>query len=387
MKPNSSEILKIYKPGNDKLSLEEIFEDLEQISKIKKCSFCGCNASTLQEFEMVAIQHGKPELTGKAKILREVVTKNKRYECINCNTCYPADIANSLFELEDSQTGEVKFLNSYNCSSNYATEKSNTWPVEKGEYFIGNEKSTVAVCTLASTVLPKLIYSEMRKKIAIVGYCETENIGVEKVVKNIITNSNIRYLILCGNESGMEMMGHFAGQAILSLHANGISDNGRIIGAKGKRPILKNIDSQQIQRFQSQIEVINLINTNSVQEIGKTINLCLSDNNHNYDGNTVNLDSKKYIIAKNPKRLVLDKKGFFIILSQQKENKIYVEYYANSGQLLHTIVGTDAPRIYNTIIEKGFISKLDHAAYLGKELIKAEYNLKYDIPYIQDKAL
>ncbi|MCH8013087.1 MAG: tetrahydromethanopterin S-methyltransferase subunit A [Candidatus Marinimicrobia bacterium] len=387
MKPNPSEILKIYKPENDKLSLEELFEDLEQIFKIKKCSLCGCNANTLQEFETVARQHGQPALAEKAKILREVVTKNKRYECINCNPCYSADIANSLFEMEYKQNGKVNFLNSSSCSSDYAMEKLNTWPVEKGEYFVGNEKSAVAVCTLASTELPKLIYSEMRKKIAIVGYCETENIGVEKVVKNIITNSNIRYLILCGNEGGMEMMGHFAGQAILSLHANGISDNGRIIGAKGKRPILKNIDSQQIQRFQSQFEVINLINTNSVQEIGKTINLCLSDNNHNYDSNSVTLDSKKLIVAKKPKRLVLDKKGFFVILPQQKENKVYVEYYANSGQLLHTIVGTDAPRIYNTIIEKGFISKLDHAAYLGKELIKAEYNLKYDIPYIQDKAL
>jgi tetrahydromethanopterin S-methyltransferase subunit A len=64
-----------------------------------------------------------------------------------------------------------------------------------------------------------------------------------------------------------------------------------------------------------------------------------------------------------------------------------VEFYANSGQLQYTIVGMDAPGIYYTIIEKGFVSKLDHAAYLGKELTKAEYFLKYDIPYTQDKAL
>jgi tetrahydromethanopterin S-methyltransferase subunit A len=93
------------------------------------------------------------------------------------------------------------------------------------------------------------------------------------------------------------------------------------------------------------------------------------------------------IIAENPKRLILDKKGFFVILPQKKEGRIYVEYYANNGRLLHTIVGSDAPSIYYTIIEKGFISKIDHAAYLGKELTKAEYCLKYDIPYIQDKAL
>jgi tetrahydromethanopterin S-methyltransferase subunit A len=84
---------------------------------------------------------------------------------------------------------------------------------------------------------------------------------------------------------------------------------------------------------------------------------------------------------------VLDKKGFFVILPEKHKHKIFVEYYANSGQLLQTIVGNDAASLYYTIIESGFISKLDHAAYLGRELTKAEYLLKHDIPYVQDKAL
>ena len=75
------------------------------------------------------------------------------------------------------------------------------------------------------------------------------------------------------------------------------------------------------------------------------------------------------------------------ISGDKNKNKIYVEYFENNGNLLHTIEGTDAASIYYTIIERGFISKLDHAAYLGKELTKAEYFLKYDIPFIQDKAL
>ena len=64
-----------------------------------------------------------------------------------------------------------------------------------------------------------------------------------------------------------------------------------------------------------------------------------------------------------------------------------MEHYANSGELLHTIAGNDAASIYYTIIEKEFISRPDHCAYLGKELTKAEYFIKYDIPYIQDRAL
>ena len=387
MKPNPLEKLKVYEAENTGLSLEDIYDDLEQISKIKKCSNCGCNANTLKEFQTLAIQQNKTNLAEKARALQEVVERNKRYECINCNPCYPADISNLLFEMNGGQSSESGSSSSCGCSTSCVAEESSVWPLEKGKYFVGHERSTVAICTLADTELPELIHTEMNKKIAIVGYCETENIGIEKVVKNLITNSHIRYLVLCGKESGKEMMGHFSGQAILSLHENGINENGRIVGAKGKRPILKNLSVQQVQRFQTQIGVIDQIGIDSVQEISGAVNACLSQRAHKFNSASPASGSRNLIEAKNPKRLVLDKKGFFVILPEKHKHKIFVEYYANSGQLLQTIVGNDAASLYYTIIESGFISKLDHAAYLGRELTKAEYLLKHNIPYVQDKAL
>ncbi len=38
------------------------------------------------------------------------------------------------------------------------------------------------------------------KKAAIFGAMKTENIGIEKVVANIISNTSIRYLVECGAE-------------------------------------------------------------------------------------------------------------------------------------------------------------------------------------------
>lgn len=386
MKRNPLETLKIYNSDPTKLTLQEIAEDLEKIAQIKKCSFCGCNANTLREFATVARQQGEQDLAQRATILRNEINQKKRYDCIGCAPCYPADISNLLFEV-DNPLSERSQPDPCGCSSSCSTEKSTQWPVEKGEYFVGNESSPIAVCTIASTKLPKQIYAKFADKIAIVGYCETENIGIEKVIKNVISNSHIRYLILCGEESGLEMMGHLSGQAILSLHENGINEKGRIIGAKGKRPVLKNVDSEQVKQFQSQIEPVNLIGSDSVDEIENAIHICLSKQTLRFEGKSAPVVIDDLITAQNPERLVLDKRGFFIILPQKEENKIYVEYYANSGKLLHTIVGTDAASIYYTIIEKGLVSKLDHAAYLGKELTKAEYYLKYQIPYTQDKAL
>ncbi len=386
MKRDPLKILKIYNSVRGKLSLEEIAEDFEQVSQIKKCSFCGCFADILKEFAGIAQAHGKTGLSERAKVFRNEVLKNKKYDCLGCNPCYPADISNMLFDIDDAHA-EEKPTALCGCSSDCSSEKSAGWPVEKGKFLVGNKDSSVAVCTLTNTDLPEKIFNDAKEKIAIIGYCETENIGIEKIVKNIISNSNIRYLILYGEDSEHGKMGHHSGQAILSLYKNGISEKRKIIGAKGKRPFLKNITSDQVKQFQTQVEIVNRIGANSFTEIKDVINVYHTKKKPPFADTFAAIPANKLITAQNPERLVLDKKGFFVIIPQKNNNKIYVEYYANSGELLQTIEGTDAASIYYTIIKKGFVSKLDHAAYLGKELTKAEYLLKYDIPFIQDKAI
>ena len=50
------------------------------------------------------------------------------------------------------------------------------------------------------------------------------------------------------------------------------------------------------------------------------------------------------------------------------------------------IKGEDAATILSTLIGMGLVSQLDHAAYLGRELARAEMSLDSDIKYVQDKA-
>jgi dihydropteroate synthase-like protein len=48
------------------------------------------------------------------------------------------------------------------------------------------------------------------------------------------------------------------------------------------------------------------------------------------------------------------------------------------------ITGTTAREVLDTIIGSGLVSRLDHAAYLGRELMKAELALKFNRSYSQD---
>jgi len=141
---------------------------------------------------------------------------------------------------------------------------SEKWPVLSGKYEVGNKNSNFAITTISSKLnFPKDMF-------AICGEMRTENLGVERVIINTISNCNIRYIIACGKES----KGHFAGQSLISIHENGIDENGRIVGSKGAIPFIENIPKEAIERFRKQIKkVINLIDETDPIKIIEKIKL------------------------------------------------------------------------------------------------------------------
>ena len=140
------------------------------------------------------------------------------------------------------------------------------WPVISGDYIVGDPESPVAVTTLASHIEGELSGA------AIAGPCKTENLGVEKVVANIISNPNIRFLIL----SGAEVQGHITGQSIVALHENGCDPEKKSInGAVGAIPFVENIPLDGIDRFQQQLEIVDMIDVEDVGAINAKIQECV----------------------------------------------------------------------------------------------------------------
>ena len=142
------------------------------------------------------------------------------------------------------------------------------WPIVNGDYMVGDPQSCVAGATLASHIEEVLIDAGA----AISGPCKTENLGIEKMMANIISNPNIRFLILCGSE----VQGHVTGQSIEALHQNGVDPEKRkIIGAVGAIPFIENIPDEAIQRFQQQLELINMIDTEDKDAIQSKVKECI----------------------------------------------------------------------------------------------------------------
>ena len=146
------------------------------------------------------------------------------------------------------------------------------FPVEKGAYILGNEYSPVAV------VIPMpnhiLAGCAIEAGAAIAGHLVTANVGIEKVIANVISNPNIRYLIICGRES----KGHLAAQSLISLFKNGIDKNRRIKGSLGMTPYLKNLPEGAVNRFKEQIiYIIDLLGTDDPEIIQNVVKGCIQE--------------------------------------------------------------------------------------------------------------
>lgn len=142
------------------------------------------------------------------------------------------------------------------------------WPVINGDYVVGDPQSCVAGATLASHIEEVLVNAGA----AIAGPCKTENLGIEKMMANLISNPNIRFLILCGSE----VQGHITGQSIEALHANGVDpDKRKIVGATGAIPFIENIPDDAIERFQQQLEIVSMIDVEDAAAIQSQVKECI----------------------------------------------------------------------------------------------------------------
>jgi len=141
-------------------------------------------------------------------------------------------------------------------------EPAPSWPVVTGSHVIGDPKGCIAICTLASEdICPALA---KLPQVAVVGPCKTENVGVEKIVLNVISNPNIRFLVICG----AEVVGHLPGGTLKALCQNGIDPKTkRIRGAPGAIPYVEHLTFEAVERFRRQVQCIDMIGVEDVDQI------------------------------------------------------------------------------------------------------------------------
>jgi len=166
-------------------------------------------------------------------------------------------------------------------------DAATNYPPEEGCYLQGNHLSPVAVVVMLNAPygtapsdvesvpqdIDNLLRLAIEKGAALSGTLQTENIGIEKIVCNVVANPNIRYLVLCGED----VQGHNSGTALRALLENGIDEKRTIIGSKAMTPYLFNIPLEAIIRFREQLTLVDLLGEMDPDLIKKAVWSCYQE--------------------------------------------------------------------------------------------------------------
>jgi len=266
--------------------------------------------------------------------------------------------------------------------------KHKEWPYVPGTYFVHDPDAPVAVTTLGSVKFAEELAKEELNGTCIIGKVETENVGIEKIIRNTISNPAIRFLLMVGNEPPK----HLTGATFKHLFQDGIDLNTRkIIGSPGMRPVLPSVTDEELGRFISQVELVDMIGCNDVGQIRDRIHELRQRNPGVYNGPAITSVSQTvdsvpvvYETYHDPQKIKLDKAGYFVLNIEGDE--ILCEHYDYKDRLVRHIRGKSARDMYLTVIDNGWVKHLDHACYLGKELTKAELSIEHGFEYLQDGA-
>lgn len=341
----------------------------------KKCWRCGCFQDAVN-----SLQRSTVIRTRFASLLDEAqrLFEPKRYDCLGCDVCWPAVVQNLAAEIDPALAEDG------HCATLAPATRSG-WPPLPGDYRVVRFQAPVAVCTLNSGHLINPLAETGAGGLSIVGSLHTENLGIEHLIRNVLGNPHIRFLVLCGEDT-RKAIGHLPGQSLLALAQHGINDKMRIIEARGKRPVLKNVTREQLAAFRQQVQVIDQIGTSEIDTLLGVITNAAKNDPGPFAGAPSEVQTLLPEVAREPEHLQLDPAGYFVVYPDRINHCLSLEHYSNHGVLDRILTGNSATALYSSVIEAELISRLDHAAYLGRELARAEHALQTGTDYVQDRA-
>lgn len=247
----------------------------------------------------------------------------------------------------------------------------------------------MAICTLSShDLLETLAQSPLAAQVAIIGPLETENLGIERMLATLLERPGIRWLVVCGDER----RGRYQAQALRALFTHGLGPDGAIPEARSKRARLPALQPAHVDAARSQVSLRDLVGVHDADRIAAEVAACLAANPGPVQTAPATVGvpppPEPFEVPTRPYRLeVEDPSGFLVILVDRPNARLLVEHYGTDGRLIHRLAGADAESLCAALLEWQIVSRLDHAAYLGRELMKAEIALQRGLTYRQDEPL
>lgn len=377
------------KAEEDREKIAALLAELAAVGGEPKCLSCHCYLDVLRQVWADVAARGLESLP-EAEALDEIIGRSvgaRPHDCLGCDPCLPVAPFNVLNEIFRKSAQDRVCSCPGDFSGNVAPETPATpeetvsWPPLPGSYRVLDPTAPGAICTLASTDLFDALAEAAPPGVAIVGSMVTENLGIERLVRNLVASPAVSRLLLCGVDS----KGHRAGESLLALSRNGVDGEMRLVGAPGHRARLTNLTFAEVEAFRRRVAVvahIGVADRDEVLALAAAVPLLPVGPGGTVEA-AVPFRAAERVSAMPPSPG--DPAGYFVIDILPDPKLLRLEHYSKDHRLTSVLEGASARDLYLSAIRKGLLSRLDHAAYLGRELGRAENALRRRERFTQDE--
>jgi tetrahydromethanopterin S-methyltransferase subunit A len=258
------------------------------------------------------------------------------------------------------------------------------WPFESGKYHVVDTSAPVVVVTPGQEALASDLAAFSVRGLCMTSAACRNATDIEKLVRNLESNRAINFLVLAaGNEAvspGVEAL------RVLVGGEKGASEKAASL-VHAVRGRLKALD---VAGLEQRVKLVDMLDCADVDKIIATVNRLEStarrpDTGFVVQKHDTTLGIERVIAATDIVHVhTPDKAGRFTVRIEKQS--IVLEHFNSKDELLRVIEGKTARDLYITLIRNGWVTKLDHAAYLGRELALAEAALRIGSSYAQDVA-
>ena len=144
--------------------------------------------------------------------------------------------------------------------------------------------------------------------------------------------------------------------------------------------MLRNLEPPAVDHFRRTVEVLDLVGVSEIEPITASVRGGAENNPGPGRAFCFQISLGVPITRTVPEKMISDPSGYSVIFIDRLRGLLNVEHYKNNGVLTTIIEVRSAAEVYLAAIEHALLSRLDHAAYLGRELARAEHALSSGKP-------
>jgi tetrahydromethanopterin S-methyltransferase subunit A len=259
--------------------------------------------------------------------------------------------------------------------------RSDRWPFVRGDYTVIDAGARTVVATVNGSELAKELVAAAPPGLCMVARLRSAA-DAANLLRAVHANLAVESVICAGESAPDEPLA----PALLRL------GRGEDVSADATGSLMNTIaallEAADVAAVRKRVRFVDLLGSKDAKKIVAQIKAGESAGKNANAGFITHTDDagvERLVVPRDLRHEVRgDKTGHFVI--RLEEQSIVVEHRNAKDERLRVIEGKTARDLCLTVIRNGWVSRLEHAAYLGRELARAEAALKNGHSYRQDTA-